>query len=69
MVNLDQIEEYVRRREFTDYIMPLWLPFLPMIIGLTAVVIVFTSLYVHTVSTVTFESYRLYRTDNEIVEA
>ena len=69
MVNLDQIEEYVRRREFTDYIMPLWLPFLPMIIGLTAVVIFFALLYVHTVSTVTFESYRLYRTDNEIVEA
>jgi hypothetical protein len=69
MVNLDQIEEYVRRREFTDYIMPLWLPFLPMIIGLTAVVMFFALLYVHTVSTVTFESYRLYRTDNEIVEA
>ncbi len=70
MANLDRIEEYVRRREFTDYIMPLWLPFLPMIIFLIADVIFFASLYAHTVkSTVTFEYYRLYGIDDEIVEA
>ncbi len=34
MVELYQIEEYVRRREYTDYIMPVWLPFLPLILML-----------------------------------
>jgi hypothetical protein len=32
MATLDQIEDYIRRREFTDYIMPIWLPFLPLIL-------------------------------------
>ena len=32
MATLDQIEDYIRRREFTDYIMPIWLPFLPLLL-------------------------------------
>jgi len=34
MVSLDQIEDYVRRRIFTDYVMPIWLPFIPVILFL-----------------------------------
>jgi len=36
MATIDQVEEYVRRRDFTDYIMPVWLPFLPIIISLSS---------------------------------
>ena len=31
MTTLEQIEDYIRRREFVDYIMPIWLPFLPLL--------------------------------------
>ncbi|ADB58165.1 DUF4234 domain-containing protein [Archaeoglobus profundus] len=47
MATIDQIEEYVRKREFTDYIMPLWLPFLPLIIVLSSFFWFMIILYLH----------------------
>ncbi|WP_457550056.1 DUF4234 domain-containing protein [Archaeoglobus sp.] len=59
-MGLEQIEEYVRKREFTDYIMPLWLPFLPVILSLTAVIIFITFFfYTYTAKQTYFESYHL----------
>ncbi len=47
MSELYQIEEYIRRRDYTDYIMPLWLPFLPLllIIGSTFWLIIIMDFY------------------------
>ena len=44
---IERIEEYVRRRDFTDYIMPIWLPFLPVSIVLIASFILLTTLTIH----------------------
>ncbi len=32
MADLETIEEYMNRRTFTDYIMPIWLPFIPILL-------------------------------------
>ncbi len=41
MVSIDQIEDYVRRRIFTDYVMPIWLPFIPVALSIFAVLSIF----------------------------
>ena len=57
MTDLGTIEEYMNRRIFTDYIMPVWLPFIPVLLVIIGILF-FTLVFIATSSNINaFDSY------------
>ena len=57
MTDLGTIEEYMNRRIFTDYIMPVWLPFIPVLLIIIGILF-FTVVFIATSPNINaFDSY------------
>ncbi len=59
MTDLGTIEEYMNRRIFTDYIMPVWLPFIPVLLIVIGILF-FTLIFIATSSNISEFDYNSY---------